>query len=316
MKTLFSSILLFIAIHSHASGLESQISQPTPLALQSHQNTASPPHIYTCKGIWKLMDKGGPGNDPMMLAYSDDGCVVERNGPIQSTYNAIMGQVLPQFRRVESNYKELITQFIYNAAAQADANVKNISANMTGLMKMRIDGVVDSQGYVPVTFSNFGMHGVGKLRKYQLGMKIHIYINIKYNNLVVKGKYNVHTGQLIATPSISSYQPEVYTKVKLPFFLKILDDLIPEIFNKLQTEFGRIVTDVFEFFGVDMSQSIPQAIQHIVNIEPETFVQIKPLNGYNVGEHVLYELNVRRGFVSMKDGDNTISIEYMHTPRR
>ncbi|MBE0370460.1 hypothetical protein [Pseudoalteromonas aurantia] len=245
---------------------------------------------------------------PVILVNSNNECAVGLHGsgsPVIDMYTSVMAEINPQIDLVEHNFKEMITQFVNNAAAQADANVKNVSADLTGIMKMRIDGIVDSQGYVPVTFSNFGIHGIGKLRKYQLGMKIDIYINIKYNNLTMKGKYNVHTGQLIANPDISSYQPEVSTKVKLPFFLRILDAITPEIFYKLQTEFGRVVTDIFEFLGVDMSRDIPQAVQHVANLIPDTVVEIKPLNQYKVGDHAFYEININRRYASLSDGHNT-----------
>ncbi|MBE0370461.1 hypothetical protein [Pseudoalteromonas aurantia] len=312
MKLVIPALALFGSLFAqtiHASNLKYSTGDVKPTSTQSVSTSSITWDSPSCRRATANIGTGSHNIIPMVLMNSNGECLISPNGAPREAYEQFANQINPQIDKLEHNFKEMITQFVNNAAAQADANVKNISAELDGPMKMSINGVVDADGFVPVTFSNFNIHGVGKLRKYQLGLRIHIYIHIKYNNMVVKGKYNVFTNELIPEHNISSFQPEVYSDVDLPWLFAIIDAITPAIFEKLNIEFNRVVTDIFEFFGVDMSQDIPKAVQHVADIIPSTIIPIKALEDSRVGERVSYTISVDRTFAALSDGQNTTTMQ-------
>ncbi|MBE0370462.1 hypothetical protein J8L98_19950 [Pseudoalteromonas sp. MMG013] len=261
----------------------------------------------TCDQLGSIL---GPGRK-VVIVMQNNNCYVPgfTAGPeVAELYNSVRDVVKPQINLIEHNFKETITQYVYNASAQADASVKSITARVEGSIHMKIDGVVSSNGTVPVTLNNFDIHGIGKMKKYQLGMGISIYLHVKYENVSLKGHYNVNTHTITIQNNLSHFRPRVYTDVKLPFFLRILDKLTPPIIEKINREFNRIVIDTFEFLGVDMSRKVPQAIQHVAQTIPQSIVPIKSLNNRRVGERVKYTMIMDHENFEIRDERNWIKL--------
>lgn len=82
----------------------------------------------------------------------------------------------------------------------------------------------------------------------------------------------------------------------------MIDTLTPGIFDKLYTEFSRIVIDVFEFLGVDMSEDIPQVIKHNAQLINSGVVLLKGLDTLRPGDTANLEMEVTRGHLRIKDG--------------
>ncbi|NUZ10745.1 hypothetical protein HUZ36_08135 [Pseudoalteromonas sp. McH1-7] len=271
----------------------------------------------TCRQIRSMLYYRHPGNDHLTpvsvpVIYTGGECwstgrTTSSQGP-KAMYDQVSAIIHQQFSNVEHNYKELTTDIVNTVAAQASATKVSHTTNLFGTMHMKIAGRVDGQNKVPVLIDGFDLKSYAKFRKKQLGMNIYIHVHINNENVTIKGKYDVRTQQLELDPLISSFKPVVTTEVELPWILDLMDRLTPGIFDKLYTEFSRIVIDVFEFLGVDMSEDIPQVIKHNVQLIGAGTVPLKGLDNLRPGDTANLEMEVMRGHLRIKDGQTSFYV--------
>ncbi|KJY91605.1 hypothetical protein CWB89_16440 [Pseudoalteromonas piscicida] len=214
-------------------------------------------------------------------------------------------EVDQHFQVVEHNFSEISTDAINMAAAQSGTRVRKIKSKVQRPMRLFIDGVVNANGDVPVFITGFDVETVGHLRKYQLGLPINVYVKLGYKNISVKGTYNVFDQRFTGMPNFAQYQPSVDVDVKLPWLFRLIDDLTPGIFDSMYERFARVVSDIFEFIGIEMSQDIPTIITHNVQLLPQSLTPIIALSEYGAGDHVYLDMEVSRNSVYVKDKNTT-----------
>ncbi|WP_440056078.1 hypothetical protein ACSLBF_07995 [Pseudoalteromonas sp. T1lg65] len=223
----------------------------------------------------------------------------------QEMMSDISSEVERHFNVIEHNFKEVSTDPINMVSAQSGAGVRSINSKVKGYLRLRINGRVAANGDIPITINNFDVETVGHLRKYQLGLPINIYAKVAFKNISVQGIYNVYDQRFTGLPNFSQYTPSVTVDVKLPWLFDLLDKLTPGIFDKMYEEFARIVTDVFEFIGVDMGEDIPEVIAHNAQLLPHSLSSITPLNNYRPGDQVYLEMELQRGYAFIKDNNTS-----------
>ncbi|PCK31419.1 hypothetical protein [Pseudoalteromonas piscicida] len=265
----------------------------------------------SCGQIRSMLYRRHPGNDHLTpvsvpVIYTGGECwstgrTTSSQGP-KTMYDEVSAIIHQQFSTVEHNYKELTTDIVNNIAAQSSSTKVKHTTSLYGTMHMKIAGRVNAQNKVPVLIDGFDLRSYAKFRKKQLGMNIYIHVYTNNENVTIKGKYDVRTQQLELDPLISSFKPVVTTEVELPWILDLIDTLTPGIFDKLYTEFSRIVIDVFEFLGVDMSEDIPQVIKHNAQLINSGVVPLKGLDHLRPGDTANLEMEVMRGHLRIKDG--------------
>ncbi|MBE0367789.1 hypothetical protein [Pseudoalteromonas aurantia] len=220
-------------------------------------------------------------------------------------YDEVSDIIRRQFATVEHNFKEVSTDIVNNIAAQSDMSIRSHSAYIEDSMTLKINGQVDAQGNVPVSIEGFDVIAKSKLRKTQLGLRIYLHVEIKYADVRITGKYNVHTQQMVLNPQLSNFRPDVKTEVDLPWIIDLINDLTPEIFNQLYTEFSRMVIDVFEFVGVDMSIEVKEVIKHNVKFISQSIVPIRELDNRRAGDSIRLEMEFKRGYLKVKDSNTS-----------
>ncbi|MBQ4862473.1 hypothetical protein J8L98_12315 [Pseudoalteromonas sp. MMG013] len=317
MALLLASPLLFA--NSSTNDLDTQQSSST---FVSSSTTGSSMHdlIYTnhSASCIEVQETAFDPGDPIFmfpyfhpLVINNGECYIRglttSDQSIDDMYNEVHPIARTQVSIIETNFKEIGTQIVNNVSAQTGARVKGIDAKFIGEATIRIQGRVDSQGNVPITASGFEVLTQGKLKKYQLRLPVRFTVNIKYSNILLKGQYNIYSRNLSIDPAKSSFQPKVDVDVNLPFLFELFEQLTPKIFDKLYEEFGRIVIDVFEFLGVDMTQDIPAAIQHHANLSTVNFVPITALDNKRVGDAVQYTMKFSKAGVQFKDANSQIT---------
>ncbi|CAM3796495.1 MULTISPECIES: hypothetical protein [Pseudoalteromonas] len=318
MKSLlFGLLTLGIVTSAQASQPESQLEPQFSTQSMTGDFAWFNAPSQTCSRIRSMMYYRHPGNDHLTpisvpVIYTGGECwstgrTTSSQGP-KEMYTQVSDIIHQQFSNVEHNYKELTTDIVNNIAAQSSSNKVSHTTSLYGTMHMKIAGRVDAQNKVPVLIDGFDLKSYAKFRKKQLGMNIYIHVYINNENVTIKGKYDVRTQQLELDPLISSFKPVVTTKVDLPWILDLIDTLTPGIFDKLYTEFSRIVIDVFEFLGVDMSEDIPQVIKHNAQLINSGVVPLKGLDTLRPGDTANLEMEVTRGHLRIKDGHTSFYV--------
>lgn len=246
-------------------------------------------------------------NVPMVIHENE--CYVRgltTQGTFPDDLRAQLGAEVDQhFQVIEHNFSEISTDAINKVAAQSGTRVRNIKSKVKTAMRLFIDGIVNANGDVPVFITGFDVETVGHLRKYQLGLPINVYVKLGYKNISVKGTYNVFDQRFTGIPNFAQYQPSVDVDVKLPWLFRLIDELTPGIFDSMYERFARVVTDIFEFIGIEMSQEIPTIISHNIQLLPQSFTPITALRDYGVGDHVYLDMEAFRSWVYVKDKNTT-----------
>ncbi|MBE0368305.1 hypothetical protein [Pseudoalteromonas aurantia] len=226
------------------------------------------------------------------------------DGMLQDIYEPAMDQ----FSLIRQNFQEINTQIVNNIAYESDGKISKIDTTIVGDIVISIDGVVNSNGDVPVKIHGFDAVTVGKITKKILFSNVHIYPKITYASVNLKGRYNIHNRTLNIDSNLSNFRPDVAVDVDIPSFLDLLDRLTPKIFETLQREFGRIVIDVFKFVGVDVINKAPQAVQHNVTVSNSSIVPITQLDSYQSGDRVKMDIILSWGQVRLVDAQSDIAL--------
>lgn len=231
--------------------------------------------------------------------------ITTADGYPKQIYDELRAVAAEQTGYILNNFKEGMTQEFYNFQANANMDrIVRLDAQYNGSIHLLIDGTVDAEGFVPVTFDNFGLEANAKMTD----SVVNLYVTFRLDDMKLYGKYNVFTKRLYAHPEREKLVPVVTVDVKLPYILKVLDKLTPKIIKKLQEEAKRLVSRIVESLGFDMAVKVPEAIQYNANIRPDVLVPIRALENKNVGDRVFLEMTLSHGGVTIRDLQSDIRV--------
>ncbi|ALZ75063.1 hypothetical protein [Rheinheimera sp. F8] len=197
---------------------------------------------------------------------------------------------------IENNYKEMISQSIYDIqASEGFDRVSSINAYVQGEVQMKVLGVVAADGTVPVLLNGFGLQGIGELKKWPATVRIFLTLN----DVEIRGHYNVMTGQLQAIPDLSTAQPQISQQVDVPFVFKLLNKLTPNIIRKLQAELGRFSVRLSNALGID--EELPARIIYNANIQPGVLTPLQGLQGKQPGDMINLQISFNHHLLEYKD---------------
>lgn len=220
-------------------------------------------------------------------------------------YDELHSVAAEQTGYILNNFKEGMTQEFYNFQANANMDkIVRLDAQYNGSIHLLIDGTVDAEGFVPVTFDNFGLEANAKMTD----SIINLYVTFRLDDMKLYGKYNVFTKRMYAQPGREKLNPVVTVDVKLPYILKVLDKITPKIIKTLQEEAQRLVTRIVESLGFDMAVKVPEAVQYNANFRPDVIVPIRALENKNVGDRVFLEMTLSHGGVTIRDHQSDIQV--------
>jgi hypothetical protein len=197
---------------------------------------------------------------------------------------------------IENNYKEMISQSIYDIqASEGFDRVSSINAHVQGEVQMQVQGVVATDGTVPVLLHGFGLQGIGELKKWPATVRIFLTLS----NVEIRGHYNVISGQLQAIPDLSTAEPQVSHQVDVPFIFKLLNKLTPNIIRKLQAELGRFSLRLSKALGID--DELPARIIYNANIQPGVLTPLQGLQGKQPGDSINLLISFNHRQLEYKD---------------
>ncbi|ALZ74573.1 hypothetical protein ATY27_01570 [Rheinheimera sp. F8] len=231
--------------------------------------------------------------------------ITTRDSYPKQIYNELHSVAAEQTSYIVDNFRESMTQEFYNFQANANMDkIVRLDARYNGSIHLLIDGIVDNEGFVPVTFDNFGLEANAKMTD----SIINLYVTFRLDDMKLYGKYNVFTKRLYAQPGREKLNPVVTVDVKLPYILKVLDKITPKIIKKLQEEAQRLVTRIVESLGFDMAVKVPEAVQYNANYRPDVIVPIRALENKNVGDRIFLEMTLSHGGVTIRDNQSDIQV--------
>ncbi len=197
---------------------------------------------------------------------------------------------------IENNYKEMISQSIYDIQANEGLDrVSSINAYVLGEVQMQVEGFVAADGTVPVLLNGFHLQGIGELKKWPATVRVFLTLN----NVEIRGFYNVLSRQLQAIPDLSKAEPQVSHHVDVPFIFKLLNTLTPNIIRKLQAELGRFSVRLSNALGV--GEALPARIIYNANIQPGVLVPLRGLEGKQPGDSVSLKISFNHRLLEYKD---------------
>ncbi|WP_348729710.1 hypothetical protein [Rheinheimera texasensis] len=231
--------------------------------------------------------------------------ITTRDSFPNQVYDELHSVAAEQTSYILDNFRESMTQEFYNFQANANMDkIVRLDAQYNGSIHLLINGTVDNEGFVPVIFDNFGLEANAKMTD----SVVNLYVTFRLDDMKLYGKYNVFTKRLYAHPDRDKLNPVVTVDVKLPYILKVLDRLTPQIIKKLQEEAKRLVSRIVESLGFDMAVKVPEAVRYNANIRPDVLVPIRALDGKNVGDSVFLEMTLGHGAVTVRDNQSDIRI--------
>lgn len=257
-----------------------------------------------------LSECGHPHSIPLLLSQGQ--CHVTRlTTPLdfpEQLYRELMPVNLNIIGHIETNFREMISQEMYNIqAAEGLDKVERISAEMLGDLRFTVDGVIDTNGNVDVVLDGFSLEAVGKMRQ----SVAKIYIKMKFNNIRIQGTYNIYTGQLLAVPAMSGMQPEISHEVSVPFVFKVLQKLTPKILLKLSGELENLANKIVRAVGGKITEDIPTVVQHQAAINPAVLLPVKNLQNGQPGAAIRYQLIGNKNSVVLNYGGQSLRSQMM-----
>lgn len=234
-----------------------------------------------------LIISGGQCHAEGVTTFSDYPTLMQRD---------FLALASAQTSYIENNYREMISQSIYDIQASEGLDrVNSINAYVLGEVQMQIQGVVAADGTVPVLLNGFHLRGVGELKKWPATVRVFLTLN----NVEIQGFYNVITHQLHALPDLSKAEPEVSHQVDVPFIFKLLQSLTPNIIRKLQAELGRFSVRLSNALGV--GEVLPARIIYNANIQPGVLIPLRGLEGKQPGDSVNLSISFNHRLLEYKD---------------